>query len=90
VLAFERRARDGSAVVAVFNFTPVPRHGYRIGLPGAGAWREVFNSDSAFYAGSNVGNAGGIQAQARPWMNRAHSAAIALPPLGALLLQRER
>ena len=44
--------------MVALNFTPVPRHGYRIGLPKAGAWREVFNSDSAYYAGSNAGNAG--------------------------------
>jgi 1,4-alpha-glucan branching enzyme len=89
VLAFERRARDGSVAVAAFNFTPVPRHGYRIGLPADGKWREVFNSDSGFYAGSNVGNAGGIAAQPRPWMNRAHSAAVTLPPLAAVVLCRE-
>jgi hypothetical protein len=53
ILCFERRARNGSPVVVALNFTPVPRHGYRVGLPKAGAWREVFNSDSAFYAGSN-------------------------------------
>jgi 1,4-alpha-glucan branching enzyme len=89
VLAFERRARDGSVAVTAFNFTPVPRHGYRIGLPAGGKWREVFNSDSGFYAGSNAGNAGGIEAQPRAWMNRAHSAAVTLPPLAAVVLCRE-
>ena len=54
-----RRARDGAFVVVVLNFTPVPRHNYRIGLPAGGRWREIFNSDSAYYSGSNVGNAGG-------------------------------
>ncbi len=89
VLAFERRARDGSVVVAAFNFTPVPRHGYRIGLPAPGNWREVFNSDSGFYAGSNSGNAGEILAQPLAWMNRKQSAEITLPPLGALILLHE-
>jgi 1,4-alpha-glucan branching enzyme len=89
VLAFERRARDGSIAVAAFNFTPVPRHGYRIGLPSPGIWREVFNSDSEFYAGSNSGNAGAIAAQPLPWMNRKQSAEITLPPLGALILLHE-
>ena len=90
VLCFERRARDGSCIVAVLNFTPVPRHGYRVGLPGKGDWREIFNSDSAFYAGSNSGNAGAIAAQPYPWMGQDHSAAITLPPLGALILRCDR
>ena len=89
VLAFERRARDGSVIVAAFNFTPVPRHGYRVGLPEPGNWREVFNSDSGFYAGSNSGNAGAIATQPQAWMNRTQSAEITLPPLGALILVRE-
>jgi 1,4-alpha-glucan branching enzyme len=90
VMAFERRARDGSVVVAAFNFTPVPRHGYRIGLPSPGNWHEAFNSDSGFYAGSNSGNAGAIATQALPWMNRQQSAEITLPPLGALILLHKR
>ncbi len=89
VLAFERRARDGSVIVAAFNFTPVPRHGYRVGLPAPGNWREVFNSDSGFYAGSNSGNAGAIATQPQAWMNRSQSAEITLPPLGALILVHE-
>ena len=67
ILAFERRARDGSVAVVALNFTPVPRHGYRIGLPKAGVWHEAFNSDSAFYAGANVGNSGAIDTQPLPW-----------------------
>ena len=89
MLAFERRARDGRVVIAAFNFTPVPRHGYRIGLPAPGNWREAFNSDSAFYAGSNSGNAGVIATQPLAWMNRRQSAEIILPPLGALILLHE-
>jgi len=89
ILCFERRARNGSPVVVALNFTPVPRHGYRVGLPKAGAWREVFNSDSAFYAGSNSGNAGIIPSQPVPWMGHDQSADITLPPLGALILRCE-
>ena len=89
ILCFERRARDGSPIVVALNFTPVPRHGYRVGLPKSGAWREVFNSDSVFYAGSNAGNAGIIASQPFPWMGHDQSAAITLPPLGALILRRE-
>ena len=87
ILCFERRARDGSSIVVALNFTPVPRHGYRVGLPKPGAWREVFNSDSIFYAGSNAGNAGVIASQPFPWMGQDQSAAIILPPLGALILR---
>jgi len=86
ILAFERWARDGSVAVVALNFTPVPRHGYRIGLPKAGSWRETFNSDSAFYAGANVGNSGVIETQPLPWMERGQSAEITLPPLAALIL----
>jgi 1,4-alpha-glucan branching enzyme len=86
ILAFERCARDGSVAVVALNFTPVPRHGYRIGLPKAGVWHEAFNSDSAFYAGANVGNSGAIETQLMPWMERDQSAEITLPPLAALIL----
>ena len=86
ILAFERCARDGSVAVVALNFTPVPRHGYRIGLPKAGVWHEAFNSDSAFYAGANVGNSGAIETQPLPWMERDQSAEITLPPLAALIL----
>jgi 1,4-alpha-glucan branching enzyme len=89
ILCFERRARSGSSMVVAINFTPVPRHGYRVGLPQPGDWREVFNSDSAFYAGSNSGNAGIIASQPFPWMGHDQSAAITLPPLGALVLRCE-
>ena len=86
ILAFERRARDGSVAVVALNFTPVPRHGYRIGLPKAGVWHEAFNSDSAFYAGANVGNSGAIETQPLPWMDRNQSTEITLPPLATLVL----
>jgi len=81
-LSFLRRARDGSCVVVVLNFTPVPREHYRIGLPGGGRYVEILNSDSGYYGGSNAGNAGGVHAEPLPWMGLSHSAAITLPPLG--------
>jgi 1,4-alpha-glucan branching enzyme len=89
-LSFIRRARDGSLVIAALNFTPVPRELYRIGLPAGGRYAEVLNSDSSYYGGSNVGNAGGIEAQSLPWMGLPFSAAITLPPLAAVLLVQER
>jgi 1,4-alpha-glucan branching enzyme len=89
IFAYERRAADEVAVV-VLNATPVPREGFRIGLPRGGAWREALNTDSAHYGGSNVGNLGRIEAERDPAMGRAWSAAIVLPPLAALVLIPER
>ena len=86
VLSFMRRDKHGGTVIAVFNFTPVPREGYRIGCPQPGIWRERFNSDSAFYAGSNKGNGAGLESQNQPWMGLPHSLVLTLPPLSGLLL----
>jgi len=88
-LSFMRRARDGSSVVVVLNFTPVPRYSYRIGLPSGGLWREIFNSDSAYYSGSNVGNFA-VEADALPWMGFPYSAAVTLPPLAGIILEPAR
>jgi 1,4-alpha-glucan branching enzyme len=85
-LSYLRRARDGRCAVVVLNFTPVPREAYRIGLPADGRFTEVFNSDSAHYGGSNLGNGGGVQAQPLPWMGLPFSAAITLPPLAGVIL----
>ncbi|MCP5144100.1 MAG: 1,4-alpha-glucan branching protein GlgB [Gammaproteobacteria bacterium] len=85
LLSFVRRAGEDAAVV-VMNFTPVPRHGYRLGVPHGGDWREVFNSDSRFYGGSDLGNGSVLHAQAQPWMNQSHSLTLTLPPLAALIL----
>ena len=81
------RKTEGSYVVVVLNFTPVPRYHYRIGVPQSGTVREVFNSDSAFYAGSNLGNLGEIATENIAWMNRPHSIQLTLPPLGGIVLQ---
>ncbi|HXX12745.1 MAG TPA: 1,4-alpha-glucan branching protein GlgB [Burkholderiales bacterium] len=88
-LSFIRRARDGSPVVVALNFTPVPRYNYRIGLPAGGRWREIFNSDSAYYSGSNVGNLA-VEAEPLPWMGFAFSAAVTLPPLAGIILEPAR
>jgi len=84
-LAFVRRAGDDLAVVAA-NFTPVPRYGYRVGLPRGGAWREVLNTDSSFYGGSNCGNLSPLRAESVPAMHRASSFTLTLPPLAAVVL----
>ena len=90
VVAFLRRARDPEKfLVFVCNFTPLVRHGYRIGVPRDGFYRERLNSDAAIYGGSNVGNAGGVWAAPLPEHGFPFSFTLTLPPLAALVLQPE-
>jgi len=89
VLAFVRRgSRSRDALVIVCNFTPVLRHGYRLGVPAAGSYEEVFNSDSAWYGGSNTGNGGGLQSSPVPHHGREHSLTLTLPPLAVVVLKQ--
>ena len=88
VLAFVRRGSDpGDFLVVCCNFTPVPRHGYRLGMPAGGDYDEIFNSDSAFYGGGNVGNLSPLHAAAIPHHGRDHSVTLTLPPLAAVVLK---
>lgn len=88
VLAFLRRGRDRDRpALVVCNFTPVPRFGYRVGVPRPGLWRERLNTDSAYYGGSDLGNAGGVQADALAWHNQPCSVALTLPPLATIALE---
>jgi 1,4-alpha-glucan branching enzyme len=90
VLSHIRKDRSGrKIVVAVFNFTPLPRTGYRIGVPLPGFYREAINSDSDVYGGSNLGNRGGVESDASGWMGRPSSILVSLPPLGGLVLVHE-
>jgi 1,4-alpha-glucan branching enzyme len=87
VLAFARTTKHGERVIAcVMNLSPMPREQYRIGLPRSGRWREVLNTDSEIYGGGNVGNLGTIDTDPLPWGGQMVSAALTLPPLGALWL----
>jgi 1,4-alpha-glucan branching enzyme len=87
VLCFIRRADEDFLVVAV-NLTPVPRHGYRIGVPRPGRYQEVLNTDSELYGGSNVGNGDReLVTEDVPWMDRPWSMALTLPPLAVLVLR---
>jgi len=86
VLSFRRLARDGSWVVVVLNFTPVPRTGYRIGVPGPGSYRELINSDSRHYGGTDLGNGGAIAAEPVAHLGQPWSMALTLPPLAGLVL----
>jgi 1,4-alpha-glucan branching enzyme len=88
VLSFMRRSRSGEdTVLAVFNFTPVPRLAYRVGAPHAGYWRELLNSDAELYGGSNLGNSGGVRSEATPCHGREQSLVLVLPPLAAVFLR---
>jgi 1,4-alpha-glucan branching enzyme len=91
VLAFVRRAGDpDDFLVVCCNFTPVPRTGYRLGVPRGGLYDEVFNGDSAFYGGANVGNGGAIAAEPVPHHGRGHSLFLTLPPLAVVVLKPRR
>jgi len=91
VFSFLRRAKNSSeTLVVVLNATPVVRKNYVIGVPHSGFYREVLNTDSTQYGGSNVGNMGGVQALALPHLGRPFSLSLALPPLGALFLLLDR
>jgi 1,4-alpha-glucan branching enzyme len=90
VIAFLRRGRErGNEVLVVCNFTPVPRHNYRVGVPSGGFWRELLNSDSPEYGGSGQGNLGGMEATPVPAHGQYHSLLLTLPPLAVVLFKRQ-
>ena len=88
VLSYQRRAKDGSFVIVILNFTPVPRDNYRIGVPQGAQYQEILNSDSSYYGGSNAGNGAGLYAHDQTWMGYPHSIVINLPPLAGIILKR--
>jgi 1,4-alpha-glucan branching enzyme len=90
VLAFLRHGRPTDPpVLVVCNFTPQPRTGYRIGVPTTGLWKEILNTDSQLYGGSNIGNRGGVLAERLAWHGKPYSLDLTLPPLGTLMLTPE-
>jgi 1,4-alpha-glucan branching enzyme len=90
VLAFLRKPRGaGPTLLVVCNLTPLPRQRYRIGVPFAGRWRELLNSDATDYGGSGLGNLGGVDALATPWHGRPCALSLTLPPLATLVLQHD-
>ena len=91
VLTFLRRAKDPeNFIVAVCNFTPVTRPGYRVGVPRPGYYREILNTDSRYYEGSDVGNSGGVNAEPIPWNDRPYSIQLRLPPLAVMYFKPNR
>lgn len=89
VYSWLRWSKDGKPVLVVANFTPVPRESYSVGVPFAGRWSEVINSDADMYAGSNFGNGGEVFTQDEPRHGQPVSLSLNLPPLGVLILRPE-
>lgn len=88
VLSFIRKAHSSNQIVLVVcNFTPLPREQYSVGIPRGGFWKEVLNSDSGHYGGSNIGNIGGVHAIASPMHGKPFSLTLSLPPLGVLFFE---
>jgi 1,4-alpha-glucan branching enzyme len=89
IVSLLRKGKDGeNPVLIACNFTPVPRVGYMVGVPTGGYWKELLNSDGAEYGGSNMGNAGGVEALPKKTHGRPYSLRLTLPPLGALFLKK--
>jgi len=89
VISLIRKGKSATMILAVCNFTPVPRHGYRLGAPRRGFWREALNSDASLYGGSNLGNAGGVEAVPVPYHGRPYSMTLTLPPLAIVFLKSD-
>jgi len=90
VISLIRRARDPHDFVAVvLNFTPIVRNDYRIGVPEAGFYRELLNSDAEWYGGGNVGNEGGLATEPIPAHGHMQSLRLTIPPLAGLILKKE-
>jgi 1,4-alpha-glucan branching enzyme len=88
VITFLRKGRGGEMMLVACNFTPVPRHHYRVGVPTGGFWQEVLNSDAWDYGGSGHGNLGGQEATPIPCHGRTHSLNLTLPPLGVVFFKQ--
>ncbi|MDR2221095.1 MAG: 1,4-alpha-glucan branching protein GlgB [Methylobacillus sp.] len=89
IVSYLRRAKNGETIAVLLNFTPVPRKGYRIGVPDPGSYVELLNSDAECYGGSNTGNGAGMQSENLSWMGYPHSLVVTLPPLAGIILKRK-
>jgi 1,4-alpha-glucan branching enzyme len=88
IFAFARTERHGQKIYVLVSATPVPRHGYRVGVSEPGAYRELLNTDASHYGGSGLINGGNLMAEQVPWQGQPWSVVITLPPLGAVYLIR--
>src|SRR5262249_3543433 len=87
VISFCRFSRNRERIlVCACNFTPVPRSGYRVGVPRPGYYREILNTDAALYGGGDMGNSGGVSSEPVPWHGQPHSVLLTIPPLAAIWL----
>lgn len=84
---FREGQKSDDVLLVVMNLTPIPRYGYRIGLPRNGKWTEILNTDAEVYAGSNAGNGGGVQAEPIEYHGQPWSALLTLPPLGVCVFK---
>lgn len=90
MISYLRRGGNANETIAVVcNFTPVPRHNYRIGVPFGGTWQEILNSDATLYGGSGQGNMGSVETAPVPFHGRPCSLTLTVPPLGVVFLARE-
>lgn len=87
IICFLRKDSHQNTVLTVFNFTPVPRHQYMVGVPHKGFWKELMNTDAEKYGGSGLGNYGGVESMDTPFHGQPHSLNLTLPPLSALYLK---
>ena len=88
VFTFLRKTATGNErILCAYNFTPIPRQNYRIGVPGPGQWKEIMNTDAGCYWGSNLGNTGGLHAEFLSWHGQPYSIAATLPPLAAVFFK---
>jgi 1,4-alpha-glucan branching enzyme len=88
VLSFVRKDRSGGSLILVLcNFTPIPRENYAVGVPRAGYWHELLNSDATIYGGSGTGNFGGVEAAPVGAHGRFHSLTVTLPPLSIVFFK---
>ena len=91
ILVFTRKGHEEkNDLVIVLNMTPIPHHNFRIGVPEAGKWAEIFNSDATAFWGSGVGNTTAAESNSVGWHGRENSISIIVPPLGAIVFKREQ
>jgi 1,4-alpha-glucan branching enzyme len=89
IISYLRKgANPGDEILMVCNFTPIPRQGYRVGVPREGFWQEVLNSDANEYGGSGWGNLGGLHADPIPFHGKPHSLSLSIPPLSIMIFKR--
>ena len=89
VISFLRRGKSHDEILALCNFTPVPRHDYYVGVPRGGAWKELLNSDAQIYGGSGQGNFGRVEAEQTAWHGRPAMIHVTLPPLAVVLFKSD-